>query len=215
MQVKLEKQYPIQADIESAWKILGNIPELAGCMPGAQITETIDDRHYKGQVKVQVGPASAAFGGTIDVLEFDPARKLIRLQGKGADKGGSSASMDLTATLANGAQPGECLLFGASDVIVNGKFAQFGGRMMTSISDMLLSQFAQNFSAKAAALQQSAAAEAAAGAAGAAPSATVLRGSGAPPSPAALPASELNALAISWQLIKNFVAGLFGKRKPG
>src|SRR5579863_6867094 len=99
MQVTLDKQYPIAASVDTAWAILANIPELTTCMPGAQITERIDDSHYKGSVKVKVGPAIAAFAGDIEVLNVDAAAHTLRMLGKGADKGGSSASMDLTATL--------------------------------------------------------------------------------------------------------------------
>lgn len=149
MQVKLEKQYTIAASTEAAWQVLRDVKLLASCMPGAEITEQIDDAHYKGHVKVKVGPATAAFGGEIEILSFDEAGKSVRLMGKGADKSGSSASMDLTASIRPGESDGQCLLLGNSDVIVNGKFAQFGGRMMTSVSDMILEQFADNFALKA------------------------------------------------------------------
>ena len=121
--------------------------------------------------------------------------------GKGSDKGGSSASMELTATLQEGPD-GTTNLIGKADVIVNGKFAQFGGRMMTSVSDMILAQFAGNFEIKAMALAPAASAAPAAGAAATAPAAA----------PAAAAVTELNGLAIAWMLIKNFFGGLFGKK---
>jgi len=68
--------------------------------------------------------------------------------------------------------------------------------MMDSVTDMVIGQFAQNFSAKAAALQPAASAGAA---------------RMAPPQMD----TQLNALAIVWQLIKDFFAGLFGRRKGG
>lgn len=178
-------------------------------MPGAAITEQIDDTHYKGTVKVKVGPATASFAGDIEVLGVDETARQIRLLGKGADKGGSSASMELTASL----QPqgdGTVNLIGKADVIVNGKFAQFGGRMMTSVSDMILKQFADNFSVKAQAAQQSSS-DGAHGAQGAQSSQSTHSIQGTPTAEAAKMQTELNGLAIAWMLVKNFFARLFGK----
>jgi hypothetical protein len=101
-------------------------------------------------------------------------------------------------------------LVGKASVIVNGKFAQFGGRMMTSVSDMILQQFADNFSIKAQALgplvqpapEASASQEKA-------PSVTPV-----PPSTPAPPQqlkTELNGLSVVWLVIKDFFRGLFGK----
>ena len=73
MEVKLEKRYPLEVDAARAWAVLRNVPATAECMPGAAITETGRPTHYKGNVKVKVGPANAAFNGTIEVLALDEA----------------------------------------------------------------------------------------------------------------------------------------------
>jgi carbon monoxide dehydrogenase subunit G len=201
MQVTLDKQYPVAAGIDAAWAVLSNINELATCMPGAAITEQVDASNYKGNVRVKVGPAVAAFAGTIEVLEVNAGSRTLKMVGKGADKGGSSASMELTASLLP-AEGGNCTLQGHSEVIVNGKFAQFGGRMMTSVSDMILAQFAETFSQKAQALQGAAVPGAEAG----------VGPETAARAPQPVVAKELNALGILWALIRNFLAGLFGRK---
>lgn len=229
MQVTIDKEYPVAASSETAWRLLTNIPELTSCMPGAQITEEIDATHFKGAVKVKVGPAVAAFAGTIEVLAVDAATGTLRMLGKGADKGGSSASMELTATLASAAD-GQSTLHGKADVIVNGKFAQFGGRMMTSVSDVILGQFAAAFSQKAKGMQAANGSAGALGAAGAStetagvtiaaaetPGATAAAAQAAnddrpPASPAPAAATELNALGLLWALLRNWFAGLFGRK---
>src|SRR5258707_9626554 len=98
MQVTVDKQYPVAASADTAWKILANIPELTSCMPGAQITGQLDANHYKGTVKVKVGPAVAAFSRDIAEIIIDTTRRTLRMLGKGADKGGSSESLEMTAT---------------------------------------------------------------------------------------------------------------------
>jgi uncharacterized protein len=195
MQVTLDKQYPIAAGPDAAWQLLSNIRELASCLPGAQITEEIDAAHYRGNVRVKLGPALATFAGTLDVLAVDPSARTVRMMGKGADKGGSSASMELSATLLPAADGS--ILAGHAELIVNGKFAQFGGRMMSSVSDVMLAQFANNFSQKAQALQGAAA--------------PTVPGADAAATVPAKP-RDLNLLSLLWGLIRNFFAGLSGPR---
>jgi len=215
MEVVIEKQYPVSAGIPAAWAVLSDMHALATCMPGAQITEDIDATHFMGSVRVKVGPAVAAFAGTIEILALDASTYSLKMLGKGADKGGSSASMELTASLLPG-ENGHCVLAGHAAVIVNGKFAQFGGRMMNSVSDMILAQFAEVFSQKAQALQASAPSGQAD--AGSSPSANnqvhqASSGTVTPSTPAApVVATEFNALGLVWSLVKQFFAGLFGKK---
>ena len=211
MEVKLDKRYPLDVDPARAWAILGDLKAVAGCMPGAELTEQLSDTSYKGGVKVKVGPAVAQFGGQVDVLEKDEAARKMVLRGKGADKGGSSATMDLAATIeADPANPAASVLHGDAAVIVNGKFAQFGGRMMVQVSDMILVQFVENFRQAALALPAPASVAMAADA-----TAAFNTPAAAPAAaPAAVPkvAGEINGLAIAWALIKNWWLGLFGKK---
>lgn len=218
MEVKLEKRYAMDASPAQVWTVLRDVRAVAGCMPGAAITEQVDATHYKGNVKVKVGPALAAFAGDIEVLAIDEATQSTQLLGKGADKTGSTASMNLTARVEPGETPTQSVLVGDAAVIVNGKFAQFGGRMMVQVSDMILGQFADNFRIAAAAVPvaasvtapAAAATSAAAGeTAAAAPQPIIAT---APAAPLPKPQTELNGLAIVWMLIKNWFAGLFGKR---
>jgi carbon monoxide dehydrogenase subunit G len=203
MEVKLDKQYPLDVDAARAWALLSDLKATAACMPGAEITEQLSETSYKGGVKVKVGPAVAQFGGTVDVLEKSDAERKVVMLGKGADKGGSSASMDLTATIVpDPANPAHCILNGSAAVIVNGKFAQFGGRMMVQVSEMILGQFVENFRQTALAMP---------GGAAAAP-ATAGGASTAEASVKPQVAGEINGLAIFWALVKGWFSGIFGKR---
>ncbi len=220
MEVKLEKRYPLDVDAGRAWTLLADLKAVAGCMPGAEITEQLSENSYKGGVKVKVGPATAQFGGTVEVLACDPQARTMTLRGKGADKGGSSASMDLAAVIeTDPANPAHCVLVGDAAVIVNGKFAQFGGRMMVQVSDMILTQFVENFRQTALAMPAVGGAAAAAGeaAASSASDATASAAGAAPAAQAVAPAApvvarEINGLAIFWALVKSWCLGLFGRR---
>jgi carbon monoxide dehydrogenase subunit G len=222
MEVKLDKQYPLEVSVEQAWAVLSDIRAVGGCMPGAQITEQLDETHYKGTVKTKVGPASMQFGGEIEVLGIDAAARAMQMVGKGADRGGSSAAMKLSAHIEPGATPQTSLLVGQATVTVSGKLAQFGSRLLVPVSDAMLSQFADNFRAAAAAVPVAAASvapEALASPTGAAATPAVGDQPTAPspaaavPVPAAAaPVKELNALALMWTVFKSWLGGLFGRK---
>lgn len=191
MEVKLDKQYPVAASAEQAWAVLSDVRATAACMPGAQITEQLDETHFKGIVKSRIGPAMMSFNGDIEVLGLDPAARQLQMLGKGADKAGSSASMNLTARIEPGDGPASCVLVGQAVIVVSGKLAQFGSRLLVPVSDAMLKQFADQFSAAAAAV---------AAQASAAPAAP-------PPQP-----TELNALALMWSVVKAWFSRLFGRQ---
>lgn len=204
MEVKLDKRYPVAASVEQCWAVLADVRATAACMPGAQITEQVDDTHYKGVVKAKVGPAMMNFNGDIEVQGLEPATHTLKMLGKGADKAGSSAQMALQARLEPGEAPGSAVLLGQATVTVSGKLAQFGSRLLVPVSDAMLAQFADNFRAAAAAVQVAAPAPPDAPADGPAPAPV------APPPPAE--ARALNPLALLWIMVKSWFAGLFGKR---
>jgi carbon monoxide dehydrogenase subunit G len=201
MQVDLEKQFPVETSSADAWSLLRDVPSVAACMPGAEVTEQVDDTHYKGKVKSKIGPATMSFAGTVEVLGIDEAKRELKLLAKGQDtKGTSSAQMDLTAWITE-ADGGDSALQGQAKVTVNGKVASLGGRMMTQVADQILNQFGKNFATSAAALATASAAPAEAGA-----------GEPPPASAPAAPANELNGIAFAWSVLVGFIKSLFHKK---
>lgn len=188
MELTLAKRYPVAADRAQAWTVLGDLHAVAACMPGAQITEQVDASHFKGQVRARVGPASMVFQGEIELQERDPQAQRLRLLGKGSDKGGSAASLQLSAHL-EAADQG-CVLVGQATVKVSGKLAQIGNRLLVPASDALLAQFALNFSNAAAA-------------------ATLAQANPVAPAAVATEAPALNAVALLWATLKAWWANLF------
>jgi carbon monoxide dehydrogenase subunit G len=151
MKVALDKVFPLAATAESAWQLLQDIETVAGCMPGAKITERIDETHYKGTITVRLGPATMAFKGEIEVLNLDAATRSLHMVGKGSDATGTSAaSMDLTAAVQSTGDT--CELAGKSEVTMSGKAASLGGRLMGPVADQMLKQFVANFAARLQAL---------------------------------------------------------------
>jgi len=205
MQVDLEKQFPLETSPADAWTLLRDVPAVAACMPGAEMTEQVDDTHYKGKVKSKIGPATMTFAGNVEVLGIDEAKRELRLLAKGQDtKGSSSAQMDLTAWITD-ADDGRGALQGQAKVTVNGKVASLGGRMMTQVADQVLNQFGKNFATNAKALAASSDEQATSAAAAAGPQS-------AAPQANPAPANELNGIAFAWSVLVGFVKSLFQKK---
>jgi carbon monoxide dehydrogenase subunit G len=188
MKVQLSRSFALPASADAAWAALRDIAAVAACMPGAKITERVDETHYKGTVAVKVGPASLSFRGDIEVRSMDAATRTLRLFAKGTDTtGGSGASMDLTARV-EALAAGSCNLVGESEVSMSGKAAAFGSRLMGPVSDQVLSQFAAEFAAR-------------------------LQAAPARNAPAPAPdAKPLNALGLMWAVVKGWFRSLFARQ---
>ena len=166
-------------------------------MPGANLTERVDENRHKGTVTVRMGPATMSFRGEVEVQDIDPTTQTLRLLGKGTDStGNSGVSMNLLARI-DEVDDGLSELVGSSEVSISGKAAAFGGRMMDSVADKILLQFADNFAAEVAALQDPG-------------SGITDTGGGAQTTTPR--ATELNALALAWAVFKDWLRGLFGKK---
>jgi len=234
MKVQLDKTYDMPGPAAAAWAVLGDIERVAACMPGARISERVDDTHYKGTVAVKFGPANMSFRGEVEVAAYDAAAQTVRLVGKGTDTtGGSGASMDITARI-EAVDAASSRLVGHSEVSMSGKAAAFGNRLAGSVAEQVLKQFAANFAAQVQAeVSTTATATAAAATAAssalpppspdaagpAAGTATTAMPAGTPsprpaPEPPVAPSAPapLNGAALAWAVLKDWLRSLFGRR---
>lgn len=192
MKVQLDKSFDLAAPAAAAWALLQDLEAVAGCMPGARITERVDATHYKGTVTVKLGPASLVFRGEVERREADEATRTLSLAGRGTDSTGTSgATLDLRAQVTP-VDAGNCVLAGTSQVSVSGKAAAFGGRLMSAVADQLLQQFAANFAERLRSVPVPA--------------------EGGPP--AAAPAQrQLNGLALLWAAFRDWLHHLFPAKR--
>ena len=71
MKVKADKKFLVNADIDSVWTVITNPEKIVVCVPGAQLTETIDEDHFKGKVTIKIGPVTAKFNGDVELTQRD------------------------------------------------------------------------------------------------------------------------------------------------
>ena len=148
MQSKQTKKFQVDEPIEKVWRFLSDPRKVAPCLPGAQITETIDDRTYKGIITVKIGPVSTQFKGLMKVERLDPENHELELSGTGQDpRGGGGASMKMIGKL-TALSPSQTEVTGTVESSVTGRLAQFGARMMDDVSNHLFNQFTKSLQAK-------------------------------------------------------------------
>jgi hypothetical protein len=117
---------------------------VANCVPGAKITEAVDDRTYKGLIKVQVGPSVTDYKGQAHIERLDNENLEIEMVGKGQDiRGRGSASMKMTGKV-RALPGGGSEVTTVSEVNVVGILAQLGARMINEVSNKMFEEFTAN-----------------------------------------------------------------------
>jgi carbon monoxide dehydrogenase subunit G len=148
MSIRIEKTFQLQEPLESVWKFLSDPKKVANCVPGAQITEAVDDRTYKGVIKVQVGPSVTDYKGQVHIERLDDENHEIEIIGKGQDvRGKGSASMKMTGKVRS-LPDGSTEVASVSEVNVVGLLAQLGARMINEVSNKMFAEFTTNFKAR-------------------------------------------------------------------
>ena len=151
MQVILKNAFTIDQPIDRVWSFLSDPRKVAPCLPGAELLEEVDEKTWRGAIKLKLGPFSSQFKGEVVVAHKDAAAHEIRMVGKGMDaKGTGSASMTITGRLTT-LPGGGTRMESSSDLVISGKIAQFGSRMIEDVSKTMFDRFTENFSARLAA----------------------------------------------------------------
>ena len=137
--MKIDHEFTVSVPRQRAWEILTDIPTIAPCMPGAQLTGADGDA-YTGKVKIKVGPVTTEYAGTANFVEKDAGDFRAVISAKGRDsRGGGNASATITAQLKDEGE--HTVVSVVTDLKITGKVAQFGNAMIAEVSEKLLGQF--------------------------------------------------------------------------
>jgi uncharacterized protein len=144
MNTSITKSFHVAQPVDAVWANLTDPEKVVVCVPGATLTEKIDDNNYKGGVELKFGPVKASYGGLITFLERDVATHTMTLKGAGTDnKGKGGADMTMKGVLAE--SEGGTNVDVTMDISITGMLAQFGSRMIQDVSNQVFDQFVFNF----------------------------------------------------------------------
>jgi carbon monoxide dehydrogenase subunit G len=139
----ITSEFEVAEPVEKVWQFFGDIPQVAACLPGAELTGDLGGDSYKGRIAVRMGPVRLRFAGTADVTERDEAARRLVVHASGADeKGRGQAAMVVTATLA---RAGRGTRVGVTqDLQLSGAAAQYGRGMISDVTAVLMRDFSAN-----------------------------------------------------------------------
>lgn len=137
----IETSFEVPADADTVWAYLLDIEKVVPCMPGAQLTETIDDSNWKGKMKIKLGPVSLTFAGDVTMKERDEARHRVVLEASAMEQRGKGAA-SATVTSSMESFDGGTRVDVSQDIKVSGQAAQFSRGMMEDVATKIVHQFA-------------------------------------------------------------------------
>ena len=206
--MEFDNSFEVPLPPAEAWKVLLDIARIAPCMPGAELTQIVDDTTFKGKVSVRLGPVALTFAGQAKFEEIDAAGRTAKVRARGNDAKGRGGANALVAFRLEPVAAGSKVIV-HTDLTLSGAVAQYGRGvgMIRDLAAQLINQFAAQLKA------QLAAEAAPADAAPAPPAADAASTSPAPPArptmpPKAKPISGFSlALRVLWNALMRLVTG--------
>ena len=149
----IKNDFEVAAPVAAVWRFFEDIPQVATCLPGTELTENLGDDKYKGRVSVRMGPVRLQFAGTADITERNEAAKRVVVNAAGAEeKGRGQASMVVTAVLASAGRGTKVSV--TQDLQLSGAAAQYGRGMISDVTAVLMRDFSVNLASRIDAAQR-------------------------------------------------------------
>ncbi len=140
-------EFTVAAPLERVWQLMMEVEEIVPCVPGAELTEVVDDNTYRGAVKVKVGPVSLRYAGEVQV-ERDADVRTIMMRARGNEvRGVGRASAHIKVSLSEQEEGTRVLV--DSHVELTGRVAQFGRGLVQDVANRSIRQFAECLEEKA------------------------------------------------------------------
>jgi uncharacterized protein len=140
----ISNEFEVAQPVDKVWRFFDNIPQVAACLPGTELTEDLGDDTYEGQVAVRMGPVKLQFAGKAHITERDDAAKRIVVDASGAEvRGRGQAAMVVTARLSPSGRGGTTVAV-SQDLQLSGAAAQYGRGMISDVTAVLMRDFSAN-----------------------------------------------------------------------
>jgi uncharacterized protein len=193
--MEFDNSFEVPLPADDAWAVLMDIRRIVPCMPGAELTEIVDDRTYKGRIGVRLGPVALTFAGTVKFEEIDAAGHAARVVARGSDAKGRGAANAVASFRLEPAEAGARVLV-HTNLALSGPVAQYGRGVgiIQMTAAQIVNQFAHNLKAQLATESKEGASQPAA----------------PPPQPAPPVAKPISGFALMGQVLWAFLKRLFG-----
>jgi carbon monoxide dehydrogenase subunit G len=122
-----------------------DIERIAPCVPGAELTEVVDENTYKGKISVKLGPVALTFNGQTQFEEKDGENHRAKLKAQGTDaKGRGGAHANVGFHMEPSGTGSKVIIH--TDLQLSGAVAQYGRGvgMVKDLAQQIIGQFAAN-----------------------------------------------------------------------
>ena len=143
--MEFDNTFEVPVPVDEAWDILMDIERIAPCVPGAELTEVVDENTYKGKISVKLGPVALTFNGQTQFEEKDGAGHRARLKAQGTDaKGRGGAHANVGFHMEPAGSGTKVVIH--TDLQLSGAVAQYGRGvgMVKDLAQQIIGQFAAN-----------------------------------------------------------------------
>src|SRR5262245_3945501 len=140
--MQIESSFEVAASRETAWSLLMDVPRVIPCMPGAQLTETVDDSNWKAKVGVKLGPVALQFAADVTRTEVDTSDSRVVLATTARElrgRGGARATIQSKLTELG---PNRTLVDVVTDLSLSGAVAQYGRPIVQEVASQMVGKFA-------------------------------------------------------------------------
>ena len=145
MEVKAEKSLKLNQEPAVIWKCMIDPSFMVKSVPGAELTEQIDERNFKGKISVKIGPVTTNFNGEAEFTKLEEADYELTMEGKGLDTSGKGeAKMTMNIKLST-LEDGGTEMLSSMSLSITGRLAQFGARMIVAVNNKMFDQWAKSF----------------------------------------------------------------------
>lgn len=145
MEVKAEKQLKLNQNPDMVWKMMIDPSFMVKSVPGAELTELLDDKNFNGKISLKIGPVTAKFNGEAKFTKLVEEDYELTLEGKGLDtsgKGGANMTMNIKL---GPIDDGGTEMKSSMSLSITGRLAQFGARMIVAVNNKMFDQWAKSF----------------------------------------------------------------------
>jgi len=147
--MEFDNSFEVPLPIDDAWKVLMDIRRIAPCMPGAELTDVVDDRTYKGRIGVRLGPVALSFAGVVKFEDIDDTNRTARVAAQGNDAKGRGSANAIASFHIEPASGGTKVLV-HTNLTLSGAVAQYGRGVgiIKMTAAQIITQFANNLKAQ-------------------------------------------------------------------
>jgi carbon monoxide dehydrogenase subunit G len=195
--MQLENSFSVSAPPDRVFAYLLDVNKVVGCVPGAELSEVVDDKTFKGKVKVKVGPITVAYSGTAKIVDRDDAGRSATLEAEGRETTGPGSARAKALMKVDAEGTGSVVKI-TTDYSIAGRVAQFGRGVMEDVSRRIVNDMAACIKTNVEGQQQM----------------PVVEGGAPAEAPAQVTAAPVNAIPLFFKVLWSGIRKLFGAKTP-